>query len=79
MTPPQRGRSSGGVTYRCMRWCPPWGFCATPVALNDLIDGCGGPHGRDGYVTRRQMEQEMREHGLAHLVERLHEIESEPS
>lgn len=31
--------------------------------------GCGGPHGQtdegqNGYVTRKQAEQEMREHGL---------------
>lgn len=54
-----------------MRPCPPWGFCASVVTPEQFVDGgCSGTHGYDGYVTRKQMEQEAREHGLAELVER---------
>lgn len=60
------------LTMRCMAPCPPWGFCATPVTMEQFVDGgCGGIHGHDGYVTNKQIKQEAREHDLAHLADRL--------
>jgi len=62
------------VTFRCMAPTP-WGFCATPVTTEQFADGgCGGIHGHDGYITQKQINQEMREHDLAHLVDRLDAI-----
>lgn len=70
------------LTMRCMTPCPPWGCCATPVTTEQFVNGvCGSPngiHGYDGYVTRRQMVQELREHGLVELVGRLREFEERP-
>lgn len=53
----------------------PWGFCATEVTVEQFVEGgCDGPHGYDGYVTQKQLDQEMRERGLAELVDRLAEF-----
>lgn len=63
------------VTRRCMARCPPWGFCATRVTPEQFAEGvCGSPngiHGYDGYVTYKQIQQELREHGLMDLADRL--------
>lgn len=63
------------VSLRCMHHCPPWGYCATPVTLEQFVDGgCGGIHGYDGYVAAKHMTDGLHERGLADLVERLNEI-----
>lgn len=65
------------VRMRCMHRTE-WGFCATPVTAEQFVDGgCGGIHGHDGYITQKQLDQELRERGLAELVDRLAEFGQE--
>jgi hypothetical protein len=63
--------------------CPPWGFCATPVTVEQFVDGrCGsrnGIHGYDGYVTNKGLKRDLRAQGLDDLADRLDQLQVDPN